>query len=111
MSQQSAGKVVVEFLEPGWRKGLLIRNVRNLMIGPASFVWLVLCAEPQQPPVVGAPGQETPIEAQFLLPGSISGTVIDGTGAVVVGAQVTLTRADESAPHEVISGGNGQFFS
>ena len=110
MSQQSAGKVVVEFLEPGGRMGLLIRNVRNLMVGPASLVWLVLCAEPQQPPVVGAPGQETPIEAQLLLPGSISGTVIDATGAVVVGAQVTLTRADESAPHEVTSGGNGQFF-
>src|SRR5215472_12324717 len=110
MSRQSAGKVVVELLEPGWRKGLLIRNVRNLMIGPASLVWLVLCAEPQQPPVVGAPGQDTPIEAQLLLPGSISGTVIDATGAVVVGAQVTLTRAEQSAPQEVVSGGNGQFF-
>src|SRR5215469_6680655 len=110
MSQQSAGKVVVEFLEPGGRKGLLIRNVRNLMIGPASLAWLVLCAEPQQPPVLGAPVQETAIDAQFLVPGSISGTVIDATGAVVVGAQVTLTRADESAPHEVTSGGNGQFF-
>jgi hypothetical protein len=44
------------------------------------------------------------------LPGSISGTVIDTTGAVVVGAQVTLTRAEQSAPQEVVSGGNGQFF-
>jgi len=108
-----------EFLEHGGRKRLLIRNVRNLTIGPASFVWLVLCAQPrglpaqaqpQQLPVVGAPAQETPINSQLLLPGSISGTVIDGTGAVVVGAQVTLTRAEQSAPQEVVSGGNGQFF-
>jgi hypothetical protein len=111
MLQQSAAKIMVEFLEHSRRKGLLIRNVRSLIIGPASFVWLVLCvqtraqAQPQQ-----QPGQETPIEAQLLLPGSISGTVIDATGAVVVGAQVTLTRAEQSAPQEVVSGGNGQFF-
>jgi hypothetical protein len=114
MSQQNAGKVVVEFLEPNWRKGLLIRNVCNLMIGPASFVWLALCVQPRAFPAQAQPqqlpGQETPIEAQFLLPGSISGTVIDATGAVVVGAQVMLTRAEQSAPQEAVSGGNGQFF-
>ena len=114
MSQQSAGKVVVEFLEPGGRKGLLTRNVRNLMLGPASFVWLVLCVQPRglaaQAQPQQLPGQETAIDAQFLLPGTISGTVIDATGAVVVGAQVTLTRAEQSTPQEVVSGGNGQFF-
>jgi hypothetical protein len=119
MSQQRPGKIVVEFIGDGWRKRLLIRNVRNLMIGPASFIWLVLCAQPralpaqaqpEQPPVVGVRGQETSIDPQLLSPGSISGTVIDATGAVVVGAQVSLTRVDQSAPQEVISGGNGQFF-
>jgi hypothetical protein len=43
------------------------------------------------------------------LAGSISGTVVDGTGAVVVGARVTLTRADQSPPQEVLSGYDGQF--
>jgi len=111
MLQQSAAKIMVEFLEHSWRKGLFIRNVRSLIIGPASFVWLVLCVQPRaQAQPQQQPGQETPIEAQLLLPGSISGTVIDATGAVVVGAQVTLTRAEQSAPQEVVSGGNGQFF-
>jgi hypothetical protein len=111
MLQQSAAKIMVEFLEHSRRKGLLIRNVRSLIIGPASFVWLVLCVQPRaQAQPQQQPGQETPIEAQLLLPGSISGTVIDATGAVVVGARVTLTRAEQSAPQEVVSGGNGQFF-
>jgi len=111
MLQQSAAKIMVEFLEHSRRKGLLIRNVRSLIIGPASFVWLVLCVQPRaQAQPQQQPGQETPIEAQLLLPGSISGTVIDATGAVVVGAQVTLTRADQSTLQEVVSGGNGQFF-
>jgi hypothetical protein len=35
--------------------------------------------------------------------------VVDGTGAVVVGARVTLTRADQSPPQEVLSGYDGQF--
>jgi hypothetical protein len=43
------------------------------------------------------------------LTGSINGTVLDGTGAVVVGARVTLTRADQSPIQEVLSGDVGQF--
>lgn len=41
--------------------------------------------------------------------GNISGTVVDRTGAVVAGAQVRLTRADQSAGQQVLSGGDGQF--
>ena len=109
----------MKFLENGRCRRLLIRNIWSLMIGPASFVWLMLCAQPccfpaqaqpQQPPLVPAPGQGTPFDLQLPLSGSISGTVLDGTGAVVVGAQVTLTNADQSAPQEVTSGGNGLFF-
>jgi Carboxypeptidase regulatory-like domain len=43
------------------------------------------------------------------LSGNISGTVIDQDGAVAVGAHVRLTRGDQSAPQEVLSGDNGQF--
>ena len=39
--------------------------------------------------------------------GTISGTIVDRTGAVVAGAHVKLTHGDQS--REVISGGNGQF--
>src|SRR5258707_11587097 len=36
--------------------------------------------------------------------GSISGTVMDETGAVVVGARVTFTPSNQSPPQEVLSG-------
>jgi hypothetical protein len=41
------------------------------------------------------------------LPGNINGTVVDQSGAVVAGARVKLTAADQS--QEVVSGGDGQF--
>jgi hypothetical protein len=43
------------------------------------------------------------------LSGSISGTVVDGSGAVVAGARVRLTREDQSPDQEVLSGDGGQF--
>ncbi|MGB0110092.1 MAG: carboxypeptidase-like regulatory domain-containing protein [Terriglobales bacterium] len=43
------------------------------------------------------------------LPGSISGTVVDQSGAVVTGARVKLTREDQSLNQEVVSGTDGQF--
>jgi Carboxypeptidase regulatory-like domain len=91
------------------------------MLGPGSLVWLSLSvlscglpalAQSQRPPIVQAPGTGTSVGQQLpdqQLPGSISGTVVDGTGAVVGGARVTLTRADQSPPQEVLSGDDGQF--
>jgi len=43
------------------------------------------------------------------LPGSISGTVVDQSGAVVAGALVKLTGKDSSTGQEVVSGKDGQF--
>lgn len=40
---------------------------------------------------------------------TLSGTVVDQTGAAVAGAQVTLTREDQSPKREVTSGDDGQF--
>jgi hypothetical protein len=42
--------------------------------------------------------------------GSISGTILDGTGAVVSGARVKLTRQDQSPSQEAQSGADGEFF-
>jgi hypothetical protein len=41
--------------------------------------------------------------------GSISGTVVDATGAFIVGARVSIARKDLSPDRDVLSGGDGQF--
>jgi hypothetical protein len=41
--------------------------------------------------------------------GSISGTVVDATGAFIVGARVSITGKDLSPDREVLSGDDGQF--
>jgi len=43
-------------------------------------------------------------------PGSISGTVMDQSGAVVAGARVKLVNKDQSLNQETASGTDGQFF-
>ena len=56
---------------------------------------------------VGHPiGEQVPDQQ---LPGSISGTVVDRTGAVVAGARVSLTRDDRSPAQVVVTGQDGQF--
>jgi len=107
----------------------LSRNVRSAVIATGSFAWLSLsilpCAVPalaqsQQPPVVrgadterpngpgtaASPSQQSPDEQ---LSGSVSGTVVDPTGAVVAGARVNLTRENQSPSQGVLSGEDGQF--
>jgi hypothetical protein len=88
------------------------------MLGLGNVIWLSLgvlscgfpaVAQSQQPPVVEAPGSAPPVVPQQPLAGSISGTVIDETGAVIIGARVTLTHGDQSAPREAVSGDSGQF--
>ncbi len=56
---------------------------------------------------LGQTPQQTPVPDR--LPGSISGTVVDQSGAVVTGARVKLTREDQSLNQEVVSGTDGQF--
>ena len=103
----------------------LSRKVRNSILGPAILAWLglVLCvgpalAESQQPAVIdgiqggspGSPGASTGAQQPDpRLPGNISGTVIDRTGAVVAGCRVRLTRPNQSSILEARSGDNGQF--
>ena len=42
-------------------------------------------------------------------PGTVSGTVLDQSGAMVAGARITLTREDQSPTQEVFSALDGQF--
>lgn len=60
-------------------------------------------------PCWGQTPQETPALTDPRSPGSISGTVLDQSGAIVVGARVRLTRDDRSPAREVLSGSDGQF--
>jgi Carboxypeptidase regulatory-like domain len=48
-------------------------------------------------------------QAEQQTPGSISGTIVDLTGAVVVGAHLRLTRGDQSLGAEILSDDLGQF--
>ena len=124
------------FTNEGPGKKVLIRSVLNVVLRPGfpvglspvglSLVWLSLIALPpvprvlaQSPPVqVGPNGKADGAEKSALagdhLPdqrnsGSISGTLVDRTGAVVTGARVRITGSDQSQNQEVRSGDNGQF--
>ena len=76
-------------------------------IGWASFCLgqAAPAADPNRP---GKASNGDPLPAQRL-PGSINGTVMDQSGAVIAGARVTLTGEDRSINHEVVSGADGQF--
>ncbi|MGC1450695.1 MAG: carboxypeptidase-like regulatory domain-containing protein [Candidatus Sulfotelmatobacter sp.] len=109
----------------------LRRNARGLFLGAGGLIWLCLfvlpygfpllaLAQSPPPPAVQEEGPGTdaaqgPVvsdgepQAERQSPGYISGTVIDQGGAVAVGAQVRLTREDQSPAQEVLSGDNGEF--
>jgi|SRR5579862_760269 len=109
----------------------LSRNNRRYALGVEGLIWLILCilqcgfprlavAQSQQAVSLEAiqggllPARETAESSgdrspDQELPGYITGTVIDQTGAVAVGARVRLAREDRFQIQEVSSGDTGQF--
>jgi len=93
------------------------QGIRSSALRSGSFVWLSLyvflwgfpaLAQSQKTP------QETGASAGVQLfvprtPGSMSGTIVDPSGAFVAGAHVELKTEDRSANQEVLSGDDGQF--
>jgi hypothetical protein len=75
--------------------------VQRLIFG-AALVIFGMCANAQ----TAVAGDNSPAEQPF---GFITGTVLDQTGAVAVGAQVQLTQNGYPSSQEVLSGNNGQF--
>jgi hypothetical protein len=49
------------------------------------------------------------VAASAITPASISGVIVDTTGAAINGAQITLTRDDGSPAQTTLSGDSGQF--
>jgi hypothetical protein len=66
-------------------------------------------AQEQGPPQANQPITPAEQPPDPSLAGSISGTVVDQTGAVVAKARVRLTRQDPSPYQEALSGDDGQF--
>ena len=67
---------------------------------------LVPGPETHSPERQGMSGEQLPDQA---LSGSITGTIVDPSGAVVAGARVKLTGEDRPLNEEVLSGKDGQF--
>jgi hypothetical protein len=77
-------------------------RLRMILVAEGGLIWLslavLLCGFP---PAVAAQSDRQSV-------GPIGGTVVDQAGAVIVGAQVRITRDDQSS-REVLSGDKGQF--
>ncbi len=95
------------------------RTLPRLVFGSGSLLWaspaiLLLCVFPTFAQSQQAPNTETAASREHApaqpLPGTISGTVVDRTGAVVPRAQVKLAREDSSLSQETTSDSDGQFF-
>src|SRR5271168_5256441 len=110
----------------------MVRSRITMRSYKAWVVWLGLSAvswglsdparaQSQQPPTApqaaynsAAPAPIPPASSaqplpEARVPGTISGTVVDGTGAFIVGAHVTVFREAPSPNQESLSGDDGQF--
>ena len=84
-----------------------------LSLGLLFFFPTFALAHPQQAPLPTTPTPSDPAAAQQAppqqLPGTVSGTIHDQSGAALAGARVKLSSTDPSSPHEVLSDSDGQF--
>jgi len=101
-----------------------VRSFIQFQIRNSTMRWAFLCftvnlvfsvpsiAQPQQSTNGQHMETESPADNHVPNPplaGSISGTIVDATGAAIAGALVTLTGEEKSAKREILSGDDGQF--
>jgi len=90
----------------GSSKKSLEHIVASAMGGGAGFALFSLYLLLWGSPALAQSQQNSP---ETVAPGSISGTIVDPSGAAVAGAQVTLTRNDGTQTLGMLSGDDGQF--
>lgn len=63
-------------------------------------------------PAGGEPATQslTQPSAAPVIPGNVSGTIVDQSGAVIAGARVRITGEDPAVKQEAVSGNDGQFY-
>jgi hypothetical protein len=79
----------------------------GLALSVLSCAFPVGARAQQTPAVPSAPASGPSVEPQS--PGTISGIVVDQSGAAVPGARVKLARQDQSPDQEILSSDDGQF--
>jgi hypothetical protein len=105
------GRSVVFFL-----KSLTGLGLGVLLCASAALAHAQGGSAPAETPQAAAPEAAAPAAGQdahsvndgLQVPGSISGILVDQSGAIVAGAEVTLVRENQS-PNEQIVGGDGRF--
>jgi hypothetical protein len=65
--------------------------------------------QPPPPPATPASPAQLPAQPSAQLPNSITGTIVDPSGAAVTGARVKLTHENQATTQEALSGDDGQF--
>jgi hypothetical protein len=92
----------------------------GLVLGGGSLRWFglglaLMCsvaplAQSQQPPDTQGTGTAAAEQAGKPMAGTVAGSVVDRTGAIVAGATVKLSREGATASLETTSDSDGQFF-
>jgi hypothetical protein len=86
---------------------------RLIVVASVAMAWMSPCAGQDAPKAApeqqGSGNTAIPSSSDQWAPGTVSGTVLDQSGAMVAGARVTLARDDQSPSQQAISASDGQF--
>jgi Carboxypeptidase regulatory-like domain len=84
-------------------------RTRHILFALAALGWASSCLGQVSPQSLVPPESQSLSAEASQPPGTIHGTVLDQSGAVVSGARVSLSRSEQSQYAEVLSGADGQF--